>query len=144
MPTLASEAGEVYGSFISAFTFTLAVTTVDKIVKSNSRNLVVLAITMAVAVALLTLVNIGVSRAADSLKASAAPSSALFAGPTSLLLFLVTTSRGIAVHFMSTIIGRWVLLLADGSDEPSLWSLMPTIAIGMSLVWLLGRATGVV
>ena len=144
MPTLASEAAAVYGSFISSFTFTLAVTTVDKIVRSNSRNLVVLAITMAVAVALLTLVNIGVARAADSLKASPTPSNALFAGPINLLLFLVTTGHSIAVHFMGTVIGRWVLLLADGGDETSLWSLMPTIAIGMSLVWLLGRATGVV
>lgn len=144
MPTLASEASEVYASFISAFTFILAVTTVEKIVLSNSRNLVVLAITMIVAVALLTIVNIGVAQVAESLKTSTSPSNALLAGPVGLLLFLVRTGRGIAVHFMSTIIGRWVLLLADNEPDPSLWSLMPTIAIGMSLMYLLGRATGAV
>lgn len=142
MPTLASEAGDVYASFISAFTFTLAVTTVDKIVQSNSRNLVVLALTMSVAVALLTLATVGVTRLAKSIQASPTPSHVLLAGPTNLLLFLTTTGRGIAVHFMSTTIGRWVLLLADGEADVSFWSLAPTIAIGMSLIWLLGKATG--
>lgn len=139
--TLANEAAEIYGSFISAFTFTLAVTTVDKMVKSSARNLIVIALTMFVIVTILSFAIVGVKRFVAAVDGKTS-SGRLVLGPAALVLFLVSTGRGIAVHFMSTLIGRWVLSLADNNTETTLISLMPTITIGMSLVWLLGKAVG--
>lgn len=141
MSSIRQEASDVYASFISAFTFTLAVTTVDNIVQANSYNLIVLAMTMLVATCLLTGSILGMLQLRESLLVpGVSPSNQLLLGPTHLILFLIQTARSIAVHFMSTVIGRWVLLLNTDDTDPD--SLIPTIVIGMSLLWLLGRAAG--
>ena len=141
MTSTYAEAHNVYQSFISAFTFTLATTTVNNIVKANSYNLIVLALTMLMATCILTMSIRGVRHLKTSLIAPGAnKSNQLLIGPTQLLMFLLETSRSISVHFMSTVIGRWVLLLAKDDNDTS--TLIPTIIIGMTLLWLLGRATG--
>ena len=139
--TLQREAAEVYSSYMSAFTYTLAVTTVENIVRSQSRSLLVLALTMIVTVGLLSLARVGIQAFAATIGTD--PTSKLLAGPTGLALFLVTTGRGVAVHFMSTIVGRWVLQLADGADTAVATTLAPTITLGVGLLWLLGRAVGI-
>lgn len=138
---LQREAAEVYNNYMSAFTYTLAVTTVDNIVRSQSQSLFVLALTMIVAVSLLSLARVGIE--AFSATIGNDPTGSLLAGPTGLALFLVTTGRGVAVHFMSTIVGRWVLQLADGADTAVAATLAPTITLGVALLWLLGRAVGI-
>lgn len=109
-------------------------TTVDTIVKSQDRDLLVLALTLAVVIALVAIF--------DTILKTIKDGSALFDGPVKMGLYVMDTALTVLIHFLSTTLGRWALTI--GPSNLNVIDMTPMFVATISLLWLLGKSTGTV
>lgn len=134
----------MYGAFESSFSYTLAITTVNRIVDEDGPDLLIIASTAALLTALVSLFDQAITHALRDVHATARDTRErhvldLVEGPLQLLLHLSTTATSVLVQFISSALGRWVLEL-DGARR--LDTGIPTVLMGTSLLWLLGMSLG--
>lgn len=138
--------GQMYAAFVSSFSYTLAITTVNRIVSSDGPDLLIIAAATSILMAIVALADRELARAlADIHQASQNTNQHhvldIVEGPLQLLLHLTNTASAVLVQFVSSAIGRWVLQL--GSSQ-TLETSVPTVLLGVSLLWLLGMSLGLV
>ncbi|MGB0678746.1 MAG: hypothetical protein ACPGUV_03695 [Polyangiales bacterium] len=134
---------KMYGAFESSFSYTLAITTVNRIVDGDGPDLLIIAATAALLTVLVSLVDRELGRALADVSVSASGGQRhvldLVEGPLQLLLHLTNTATSVLVQFVSSALGRWVLEL-DGAQR--LDTGIPTVLVGTALLWLLGMSLG--
>ena len=134
----------MYNAFVSSFSYTLAITTVNRIVDSDGPDLLVIAGTAGLLTVLVSLVDRELSRALADIEQHSDQSGQrhlldLVEGPLQLMLHITTTAAAVLVQFVSTAVGRWVLELDSAAR---LDTGLPTVLVGTSLLWLLGMSLG--
>ena len=130
----------LYQTFLNAFSYTLAVSTVGDLVRSGGHDLLVLAAAVALMVVFLGKMAQEIKGGLDLLQKSPGQTHLyqLVAGPARMVLFLITTASSVLVQFLSTALGRWAIELAGHTTT----TLIPTVMIGTALLWLLGVSVG--
>jgi len=134
-------AGDLYATFVNAFSYTIAVQTVDNAVDTTQGDLLMIAGTIAVLVELVGVTEAGLA-AVTAITADQNPVvHRVVVGPIEMLRYTLVLSRRIAVHFMSTILGKWAMsgAAARGHD---ISSTLPPVLLCIALMWLLGKASG--
>lgn len=135
---------EYYQLFVNALSFTLAVTSVDEYVTSDQNELITLAFTLALVAALLLIVENQLMAWYEQLpvRKSGGSIAEMLSGPVGLLSYLLRTISRVMTHFLSTVIGRWVMTLRPGDLHIGDTSVV--VCISISIVWLLGCSVGLV
>ena len=132
-------AGALYTTFVNAFSYTLAISTVDRMVDTGNHDLLVLAAATALGITLLTRIRDEVEVVHDNLKAPETRHiNQLTDGPLRMLLFMLSTSVSVLVQFLSSALGKWAIDIAGTTTA----TVIPTVVVGTALLWLLGAASG--
>lgn len=139
MSLLETEA-QLFQSFLTAFSYTLAITTVDRMVESGDHDLLILSAAVGLSIFLVRFAKDEIEGAERALKeANLAPHvESLIHGPVKLLVFLLQTATQVLVQFLSSSLGRWAIMLSGSSAV----AIIPTVLIGTALIFLLGTSTG--
>ena len=129
----------LYTTFVNAFSYTLAISTVNSMVDTGGHDLLVLATAVGLAILLISKVETEVRLLHSSLQNPQSKHfNELLDGPIRMTLFLLTTSISVLVQFLSSALGKWAIDIAGTTTT----TVIPTVIVGTSLLWLLGAATG--
>ena len=131
---------ELFNSFLTAFSYTLAITTVDRLIESGDHDLLILSAAVGISIFLIRIAKNEILSVDAQLKqANLAPHiQTLIKGPVNLLVFLLETTIRVLIQFLSTTLGRWAIMLSGASTL----AIIPTVLIGTALIFLLGTSSG--
>lgn len=132
---------ELYSTFVNAFSYTIAVQTVDSAVNTTQGDLLMIAGTIAVLVELVGVVEAGLATVTAQTAARNPVAHRVVSGPIEMFRYTLVLSRRIAVHFMSTILGKWAMSGTAGQGL-DVATTLPQVLLCIALMWLLGKASG--
>ena len=135
-------AGDLYSTFVNAFSYTIAVQTVDGAVNTTQGDLIMIAGTIAVLVELVGVIEAGLSAVLETTATQNPVAHRIIVGPIEMLRYTLVLSRRIAVHFMSTILGKWAMSGTAGQGL-DVSNTLPQVLLCIALMWLLGKASGI-
>lgn len=131
---------EFYQLFSNSVSYTLAASVVESYVTSNENEMVTLMFTLCFLAVLLIVINNEISARYRSIDNDNIAK--LVAGPVGLAVFLTSVSVRILVHFMATVMGRWILTLSP--ENTNIYNVGIGLFLAMSMVWLLGASVGLI
>lgn len=131
---------EFYQLFSNSVSYTLAASTVESYVTNNDNEMVTLIFTLGFVTVLVLVVNNEISARYRSIDND--DIAKLVAGPVGLAIFLTSISVRILVHFMATVMGRWILTLSPANTNA--YNVGIGLFLAMSMVWLLGASVGLI
>lgn len=130
----------LYQTFVNAFSYTLAITTVNKLVETGGHDLLVLAGAVGLTIVLLSRILAELKKARQVLEENNGHLKIVLKGPLEMTLFLITTAISVLVQFLSSALGQWSITLAGSEVD----TIVPTVIIGTSLIWLLGASSNLI
>lgn len=133
---------DLYTTFVNAFSYTIAVATVDKTINTSNTDLILIAATIAVGVTGAGIFVRFLEEAKHIAEETNYQMYELIKGPASMLQYALQLAQRISIHFMSTVLGKWAITsTADESLDFS--TTIPPVICCIFLLWLLGASTGV-
>lgn len=137
-----STAADLYTTFVNAFSYTIAVATVDRTINTSNTDLLFIAATIAVAATAASILTGFLEDAKQVAQQQSTQAYEIVRGPASMLQYALSLSQRIAIHFMSTVLGKWAInTTADKSLDFS--TTVPPVVACVCLLWLLGASTGI-
>lgn len=135
------EAGStLYITFVNAFSYTIAVATVDRAIDTNQSDLLVVGVTIGLGIGVLEMVLMEGARLQQNMFAHKKGWMQVARGPIAMLLYTIQLAQRIAVHFLSTVLGKWAITTTV--DDLKVVDTLPTVTVAVALLWLLGAALG--
>lgn len=136
-----TEAGStLYITFVNAFSYTIAVATVDRAIDTNQSDLLVIAVTIGLGIGIIELILNEGGQLQRRLQGNEADWMRIAKGPVAMGLYTLTLAQRIAVHFLSTVLGKWAITTTVNDLNAA--DTLPTVGIAIALLWLLGAALG--
>lgn len=137
-----STPADLYITFVNAFSYTIAVATVDRTIDTSSSDLLFIAATIAVGVTAASIFSSFLEDAKRIAQQQSAQTYEIVRGPASMLQYALSLSQRISIHFMSTVLGKWAI---DTTADKSLKfeTTVPPVIACVCLLWLLGASTGI-
>ena len=136
MALITSQTGDLVQIFQNALSYTVALTTLQHSTE-NSSDLFLLALSISIVVFILVFLRNGLETARKDIQTR----SDYMTGILGCLLFLVNLTSNIFTQFLSTICAQYVVSFTPTYDDP-LINVLPTLAITLSLIWVLLYSLG--
>jgi len=131
----------LYIAFVNAFSYTVAVAAVDAAIDTSQNDLILLAATIGTGVVLVGALSQQIAAVHAQFANGSRDVDRILHGPAAMLLYTLGLMQRIAVHFLSTVLGKWAITSTDSTLN--IQQTMPTVIIAIGLLWLLGGALGI-
>lgn len=133
---------DLYTTFVNAFSYTIAVATVDRTVDTSNTDLLLIAATIAVGVTAAGTLSWVLEQARTQMATTMGTSYEVVRGPIAMLQYTIQLAQRISIHFMSTVLGKWAIDTTANKNLDFAATLPPVVAC-VCLLWLLGASTGI-
>lgn len=130
----------LYVTFVNAFSYTIAVATVERAIDTEQSDLLIVAVTIGLGIGVVEMV-IAEGKTLQRIVATGEENwMRIVQGPLAMLLYTLSLAQRISVSFLSTVLGKWAITTTV--DDLNVVKTLPTVTVAVALLWLLGAALG--